>query len=187
MVTFTHRNPEMQLQKPRTALVLADMQNEFLEAKTGTYYELIADGLRERNVIGNLERLLKTAQELGYFVIHSPHYYYPTDLQWVVPPGAIGDYLRGIGFVGRKDPTDLEGFCRVAGRLLRAVQEVPDGRAHLQYGTTQDLRVRVERRHQAAPDAQGREGDHGGPCREHLPGVPHARHHRGGHGGRDGP
>jgi len=61
-------------------------------------------------VIANLEQLLKTAQELGYYVIHSPHWYYPTDLQWTVPPGAIADYLIGIGFCGRKDPVDLEGF-----------------------------------------------------------------------------
>ena len=33
MYTFTHRNPEMQIDKPHTALVLADMQNEFLEEK----------------------------------------------------------------------------------------------------------------------------------------------------------
>jgi nicotinamidase-related amidase len=111
MFTFTHRNPEMQLgKKERVALVLADMQNEFLEEKTGTYYELIADALKQRNVIANLEQLLKTAQELGYFVIHSPHWYYPTDRQWTVPPGPIGDYLRGIGFCGRKDPVDLDGF-----------------------------------------------------------------------------
>jgi len=31
MFTFTHNNPEMQIDKPHTALVLADMQNEFLE------------------------------------------------------------------------------------------------------------------------------------------------------------
>ena len=49
MFTFTHRNPEMQLDKPRTALVLADMQNEFLEEKPeGTYYALIADALKKR-------------------------------------------------------------------------------------------------------------------------------------------
>ena len=51
MVTFNHRNPEMQLDKRHTALVLADIQNEFLEEKTGTYYELIADALKKRNVI----------------------------------------------------------------------------------------------------------------------------------------
>jgi len=110
MYVFTHRNPEMQLDKQCTALVLADLQNEFLEEKTGTYNELIADALKERNVIANLDQLLKTAQELGYYIIHSPHWYYPTDLQWKVPGGAIGDYLTRIGFCGRKDPVDLEGF-----------------------------------------------------------------------------
>ena len=111
MYTFTHRNPEMQIDKTHTALMLADMQNEFLEEKKeGTYYALIEDALKKRNVIANLEQLLKTAQDLGYFILHSPHWYYPTDGQWVVPAGAIGDYLRSIGFCGRKDPVDLEGF-----------------------------------------------------------------------------
>jgi nicotinamidase-related amidase len=111
MLVFTHRNPEMQLAKGRTALFLADMQNEFLEEKKeGTYYALIEDSLKKRNVIPNLEELLKTAQALGYFIIHSPHWYYPTDLQWTVPKTAIADYLVSIGFVGRKDPVDLEGF-----------------------------------------------------------------------------
>src|ERR1700753_1411401 len=111
MFTFTHRNPEMQLDKKRTALVLADIQNEFLQpSEQPRYHALIEDALKKRNVIANLEALLKTAQELGYFVIHSPHWYYPTDGQWTVPPGAIGHYLGGIGFCGRKDPVDLEGF-----------------------------------------------------------------------------
>ena len=110
MFTFTHRNPEMQLEKSSTALVLTDMQNEFLQDKKGTYGEMIADSLKQRDVVGNLERLLAIAQDLGYFIIHSPHWYYPTDGQWVVPPGAIASYLISIGFCGRKDPVDLEGF-----------------------------------------------------------------------------
>ena len=61
-------------------------------------------------MIANLEQLLKTAQDLGYFIVHSPHWYYPTDGQWVVPAGATADYLRSIWFCGRKDPVDLEGF-----------------------------------------------------------------------------
>lgn len=107
---FTHKNAEMSLDKPRTALVVVDMQNEFLEPATGTYYEMIEESLKERNVTSNLDALLKTAQENGYFVIHSPHWYYPTDMQWSVPPGAIAEYLGSIGFAGRKDPVDLEGF-----------------------------------------------------------------------------
>ena len=71
--------------------------------KGGTYYELIADALKKRNVIQNLEQLLETAQKLGYYIIHSPHWYYPTDLQWNVPPGAIADYLiSGSGSVAAR-------------------------------------------------------------------------------------
>src|ERR1700760_3052493 len=111
MFTFTHRNPEMTFDKKHTALVVADIQNEFLQPSTEPrYHAMIEDALKKRNVIPNLEALLKTAQELGYFIIHSPHWYYPTDGQWNVAPGASGDYLRSIGFCGRKDPVDLEGF-----------------------------------------------------------------------------
>ena len=111
MVTFTHRNPEMELERKRTALVLADIQNEFLSGH-GSYYPLIEDALKERNVIDHLEELLQCAEEHDYYVIHSPHYYYPTDAQWVVPGGAIADYLGGVpgGFVLRADPVDLEGL-----------------------------------------------------------------------------
>lgn len=112
MYTFTHRNPEMQLDKAHTALVLADIQNEFL-TETGTYYPLIEESLKKHKVLDHLEELLKCAQENNLFVLHSPHYYFPTDRQWVGPGGAIADFLAGLpapGFVGRKDPVDLEGF-----------------------------------------------------------------------------
>lgn len=101
----------MQLEKKRTAVVFADLQNEFL-VKSGSYYPIIADKLKELNVFDNIEELLRCAKENDYHVIHSPHYYYPTDLQWVAPNNAISDYLVNLptGFVGRKDPVDLEGF-----------------------------------------------------------------------------
>ena len=167
MYTFTHRNPEMQIDKTHTALMLADMQNEFLEEKKeGTYYALIEDALKKRNVIANLEQLLKTAQDLGYFIVHSPHWYYPTDGQWVVPAGAsmvtFDRVLRPQG------PCRPGGFSQVQSRLLRTVQKVPNGRAHLQHVAAQALWMRGERRDQAAPDAQGREGDYGGSRRKYL-------------------
>ncbi|PTB43754.1 hypothetical protein M441DRAFT_133181 [Trichoderma asperellum CBS 433.97] len=101
----------MQLEKKRTAVVFADLQNEFL-VKSGSYYPIIADKLKELNVFDNIEELLRCAKENDYHVIHSPHYYYPTDLQWVAPNNAISDYLVNLptGFVGRKDPVDLEAF-----------------------------------------------------------------------------
>jgi biuret amidohydrolase len=108
---FTHSNPDMELEKKRTAIVFADLQNEFLEP-SGSYYPLIADKLKELNVYDNIEKLLRTAQENDIFVVHSPHYYYPTDLQWVAPLNAISDFLVRVpnGFVIRKDPVSLDGF-----------------------------------------------------------------------------
>lgn len=110
MFTFTHRNPEMKLDKHHTALVLADIQNEFL-SDSGSYYPMIEESLKQRNVPDHIEALLQAAKAFGFPVIHSPHYYFPSDGQWVAPGGAISDYLATqISFVGRKDPVDLEGF-----------------------------------------------------------------------------
>ena len=187
MYTFTHRNPEMQIDKTHTALMLADMQNEFLEEKNeGTYYALIEDALKKRNVIANLEQLLKTAQDLGYFIVHSPHWYYPTDGQWVVPAGAIGDYLRSIGFCGRKDPVDLEGFHKSRADYYEPFKKyLMDGHTcntspHKHFGceandVIKQLRMRkVEKVIMAGPVANI--------CLEFA----HARHHRSGHRSRDG-
>lgn len=101
----------MQLEKKRTALVLTDIQNEFF-LETGSYYHMIADKLKELNVFDHIEDLLKCAKENDYYVLHSPHYYYPSDHQWNAPNNTITDYLVKLpaGFVGRKDPVDLEGF-----------------------------------------------------------------------------
>ncbi|ARF86778.1 isochorismatase family protein [Burkholderia cenocepacia] len=110
MFTFTHRNPEMQLDRHHTALVLADIQNDFL-SEDGSYYPLIEHSLKANRVPDHIEELLRAAKQYDIPVIHSPHYYFPTDAQWVAPGGAISDYLATqISFVGRKDPVDLEGF-----------------------------------------------------------------------------
>lgn len=109
MYVFTHRNPEMQLDKAHTALVLADIQNEFL-TEGGSYYPLIEESLKKNQVLDHIEELLKCAKECGFYIIHSPHYYYPSDGQWIAPGGAISDFLAGINFVRRKDPLSLAGF-----------------------------------------------------------------------------
>ncbi|MET9123423.1 isochorismatase family cysteine hydrolase [Streptomyces sp. NPDC004528] len=106
---FTHRNPEMQLDKQHTALVLADIQNDFL-SENGSYYPLISDVLKTQGTLEHIEQLLKAAKEYDFFVVHSPHYYYPSDGQWVAPGNAVGDYLAGIDFVRRADPVSLDGF-----------------------------------------------------------------------------
>ena len=61
-------------------------------------------------MIGHLGPRLQAAQDNGYFVIHSPHWYNPTDVQWVAHPGAIAEYLFQIGFVARSSSVYLDGF-----------------------------------------------------------------------------
>ena len=109
---FDHHNPEMQLVKGHTALVLADLQNEFLSEEQGGYYPLISDVLKNNNVPDHLEELLKAAKANDIFVIHSPHFFYPQDGQWTAPAGAIGDYLGHLPrhFVFRNDSIELDGF-----------------------------------------------------------------------------
>ncbi|KAH8813362.1 Isochorismatase-like protein [Xylogone sp. PMI_703] len=88
--TFTHPLLGIQLDKKHTALVLVDIQNEFL-TESKNYYPMVADKLKELNVFDHIEELLKN---------------------WVAQGSTMVDYLSKLpnGFVSRKDPVDLEGF-----------------------------------------------------------------------------
>ncbi|MET8412589.1 cysteine hydrolase family protein [Streptomyces sp. NPDC005195] len=110
---FTHSKPEMELVKGKTALLVTDLQNEFFRAEGTTYYELIAEALEKRNVPDHIEDLLKAAKENDIYVIHSPHFFYTPDGQWVAPAGEIGDYLLNSPnhFVFRQDSIELDGFA----------------------------------------------------------------------------
>jgi nicotinamidase-related amidase len=76
----------MTIDARRTALVLTDLQNDFL-SPGGIAWGLVAESLAENNTIENIESLLRAARRQGLPVFISPHYYYPTDGHgW--PPGA---------------------------------------------------------------------------------------------------
>lgn len=51
----------MKIPKEKTAIVLIEAQNDFL-TPGGTMYQYIADQLKERNVIANLQKLLDSAR-----------------------------------------------------------------------------------------------------------------------------
>src|SRR5262249_32965513 len=78
------RSNDMDLPSPgmtidrRTALVLTDLQNDFL-SPGGIAWGLVADSLAENNTVENLESLLRASRRHGLPVFISPHYYYPTD------------------------------------------------------------------------------------------------------------
>src|SRR5262249_40883163 len=93
---FTHKAQGMVVDTTRTALVLTDMQNDFLSPH-GAAYGLIADSLAANHTADNLEKLLAAAQRYHMPVFISPHYYYPHDSTWVVPLGPLEDLAHHIG------------------------------------------------------------------------------------------
>lgn len=107
---FDHKTPEMQLSRATAALVLTDLHNDFL-APNGRAYGLIKESLTRNNTVENLERLLRTAQEVSMKVFVSPHYYYPHDHQWVAPVTPLEDLAHRIGLVDRRGALTLEGFA----------------------------------------------------------------------------
>jgi nicotinamidase-related amidase len=99
----------MVIERPRTALVLTDLQNDFL-SPGGSGWGLLKDSLSANNTVENLEALLRAARDGGYPVVLSPHYYYPTDRRWVAPGGALEVLMGQLGVFARTGPLTLEGF-----------------------------------------------------------------------------
>ena len=103
-------NPGMVLDPRRTALVLTDLQNDFL-SPGGIAWSLVADSLAENNTIENLESLLRAARRHGLPVFLSPHYYYPADRAWVARGGALEVLMQQMGLFARRGPLTLDGFA----------------------------------------------------------------------------
>jgi nicotinamidase-related amidase len=99
----------MTIDPQRTALVLTDLQNDFL-SPGGIGWTLVADSLAENNTIENIELLLQAARRYAYPVFISPHYYYPTDHAWVSPGGAVETLMHRLGLFARRGPLTLDGF-----------------------------------------------------------------------------
>src|SRR5262245_46472412 len=102
-------NPGMIIEQPRTALVITDLQNDFL-SPGGAGWDLLKDSLARNNTIENIEALLRAARDGGYPVIISPHYYYPTDRRWVAAGGALERLMAEFSVFARKGPLTLDGF-----------------------------------------------------------------------------
>src|SRR5262245_2874801 len=103
-------SPGMAIDARRTALVLTDLQNDFL-SPGGIAWGLVADSLAANNTLANLESLLGAARRHGLPVFLSPHYYYPTDRGWVSPGGALEVLMRRLGVFARSGPLTLDGFA----------------------------------------------------------------------------
>jgi biuret amidohydrolase len=101
--------PGMTIERDRTALVITDLQNDFLTSG-GNGWSLFADSYAKLDTVANLMRLLKAAKESDLTVLISPHYYYPTDHHWSAPGSATEVLMDQISVFQRRGPLTLEGF-----------------------------------------------------------------------------
>src|SRR6476619_5692760 len=103
-------NPGMTIEHDRTALVINELQNDFL-SPGGNGWSLLADSYTRLDTVANLERLLKAAKESGLTVLVSPHYYSPNEQDWSAPGGATEVLMDRISVFQRRGPLTLEGFA----------------------------------------------------------------------------
>jgi len=98
----------MNINNKDTAVLLTDVQNDFLSEK-GVTWGLVGDSVKENKTVENIERLFKAAKANGFEVFISPHYYYPTDHGWKFG-GTIENVMHDIKMFDRSGALDLEGF-----------------------------------------------------------------------------
>ena len=101
-------DPGMQIETGRTALVVTDPQNDFLNPK-GVAWGVVGKSVEANNTVENIETLFKTAKAQGIPVFVSPHYYYPHDHGWQFE-GALEKLMHNIGIFDRTGALSIDGF-----------------------------------------------------------------------------
>ncbi|WP_239117337.1 cysteine hydrolase [Planotetraspora phitsanulokensis] len=128
-----------------------DPQNDVL-SENGTSWAVVGASVTENGTVENMERIFKAAKERGYDVFISPHYFYPTDSDWMFNGPLEADEIR-TGTFARSGPLDLTGF-RDSGAdwLDRFKPYIEDGRTivaspHKVFGPqTNDLVLQLRKR-----------------------------------------
>jgi nicotinamidase-related amidase/YHS domain-containing protein len=101
-------DPGLAIDPERTALVVTDPQNDFLNPD-GVTWGVVGKSVTDNRTVENIEALFKAAKESGISVFVSPHYYYEHDHRWKFE-GALEALMHQIGMFDRKDALNLEGF-----------------------------------------------------------------------------
>ena len=147
---FEH-SVDIEIDPQRTALVLADIQNDFL-TEGGKYYVLIEELLKRNNVNDNLETLLRTAKDNDLPVFMSPHYFFPHDHRGYTHLGAMEDLALNVGLVERRSPLhfdDVPGSGADVPDRFRTYMEDSGTTVtsrHVSYAPTNDLVLLLRRR-----------------------------------------
>ncbi len=98
----------MEISNKDTALLLTDVQNDFL-SEEGVTWELVGDSVKENKTVENIDRLFTASKANGFEVFISPHYYYPTDHGWKFV-GTLESMMHEINMFDRSGALSLDGF-----------------------------------------------------------------------------
>ena len=101
-------DPGVKFMKGHTAIVITDPQIDFLSPE-GVAWHLVGKNVTENNTVENIDRLMKIAGEMGIPLFISPHYYFPTDLDWQ-HGGALEAAMHHLHMFERMGQLDLTNF-----------------------------------------------------------------------------
>lgn len=101
-------DPGMGYEKGHTAIVITDPQIDFLSPK-GVTWGLVGKSVTANNTVANIDSLMKIAGEKNIPLFISPHYYFPTDLDWH-HGGALEAAMHSMHMFERTGQLDLTNF-----------------------------------------------------------------------------
>ena len=101
-------DPGVTILDGRTALLITDPQNDFLNPK-GVAWGVVGKSVIENNTVENIDSLFAAAKANDMPVFVSPHHYYPTDHGWQFE-GALEALMHDIGMFDRQGALTTKGF-----------------------------------------------------------------------------
>ncbi|BBZ72943.1 isochorismatase family protein [Mycobacterium paraseoulense] len=108
------------------ALVITDPQIDFL-SPDGVAWPVFGDSIRDNHTVAHIGELLHAAKLAGLTVAVSPHYFYPTDRQWLFGD-PLEKFMSGTGMFGRQGAYTTDGFAGSGADFLPAyARHIHDG------------------------------------------------------------
>ena len=108
------------------ALVVTDPQIDFLSPE-GMSWPVFGDSIRDNNTVAHIGELFHAAKLAGITVAVSPHYFYPTDKQWLFGD-PLEKFMSGVGMFARQGAYSTDGFAGSGADFLPAYQhDIHDG------------------------------------------------------------
>jgi nicotinamidase-related amidase len=101
-------DPGVTFEKGHVAIVITDPQIDFL-SPDGVTWGLVGKNVTENNTVENIDRLMAIAGKMNIPLFISPHYYFPTDLDWQ-HGGSLEAAMHSMHMFERAGQLDLTGF-----------------------------------------------------------------------------